>query len=198
MHAGAGFRDIAGAAAAALAAAVLLALPRGPAADALAVATAAVIAGWIALEDAAAFTIPDGAVAGLALLGLAVRWRDAAAAGLSPGETTGLVAAQVAIVGGGLWAVREIFYRRRGVDGLGLGDVKLGAAATVLTGAPAFALALAAASLAGIAVLVLRHGRSADLRSARLPLGSLLAPAVALVFLAGRLDPTGPLAGGLP
>lgn len=191
----AGLRDLVGTTLAALAA-VAVVLAAGGSREAVAVAAVVGLAAWIAVEDASSFTIPDGAVVGLAVVGAAVRLADARAFGLPLADEALRAAVEVALTGGALWLVREIFYRRRGFDGLGFGDVKLGAAGGVLVGAPGFAAALAAASAAGVAVLVVRHGRSPSLRGEKLAFGTLLAPALALVFALARLAPD-VLPGGL-
>ncbi|BBE73680.1 prepilin peptidase [Oharaeibacter diazotrophicus] len=195
MADGAGLRDLVGATLAALAA-VAVVLAAGGGREAVAVAAVVALTAWVAVEDAASFTIPDGAVVGLALVGAAVRLADARAFGLPLADEALRAAVEVALTGGALWLVREIFYRRRGFDGLGFGDVKLGAAGGVLVGAPGFAAALAAASAAGVAVLLVRHGRSQSLRAEKLAFGTLLAPALALVFALARLAPD-VLPGGL-
>jgi prepilin signal peptidase PulO-like enzyme (type II secretory pathway) len=167
-----------GGAASGMALAAILALAPVPGAPALAAAATAAVLAWIAWRDAKDFIVPDGAALALAALGVAVRIADEGAT-LDAALRLGLDAA---IVGGGLWAVREAFYRLRGHDGLGFGDVKLGAASALLVGASGFAVALLAACLAGFAVAALRGGMARD---ARLPLGALLAPAVWAVFVAG-------------
>jgi leader peptidase (prepilin peptidase)/N-methyltransferase len=167
-----------GGAASGLALAAVLAVVPAPGAAALSVAATAAVLAWIAWRDARDFIVPDGAALALAALGVAVRIA-------SDGATVDAAIAlglDAAIVGFGLWAVREGFYRLRGHDGLGFGDVKLGAASALLVGASGFAVALLAACLAGFAVAALRGGMARD---ARLPLGALLAPAVWAVFVAG-------------
>ncbi len=189
----AGVRDLIGGTLAAAAAVAIALMPIGG--DGLPVTLAvAALAAWIALQDLADFTIPDGAVLGLALIAAALRLR-AVSDGLIGVEDALVIAAfDLAVCGGGLWSVREVFYRRRGFDGLGFGDVKLGAAGGLLVGTSGFSMALVAASLAGVVVLIVRHGRAPDLRTARLAFGALLAPAVALVHaLAPDLA-----VGGLP
>ncbi len=180
-------RDVVGLGIAAVAAAAVLAAdppPLVPPAPAL--ASVAAMAAWIAWQDLSDFTIPDGAVAGLALVGVTWRIVGGAAAGVAPGEAALLVLFDAVLAGGGLWLVREVYFRRRGFDGLGLGDVKLGAAGAVLLGGFGFALALAAASLVGIAVALLLHrGATTPIGARRLAFGAVLAPAIALVFLAG-------------
>lgn len=159
------------------------ATPVALAAAAAAITTAAAFAGgvalvlcagalvaWIVWRDATSFIIPDGAVLALALLGCVARVADR---GASMDEAIALTV-DVALTGGVLWLVREAFYRLRGHDGLGLGDVKLGAAAGCLVGAAGFSIALLAAACAGLAVAAVRGARSGD----RIAFGVLLAPAV--------------------
>ena len=137
---------------------------------------------WIVVQDLRSFTIPDGAIVALAALALAVR-----VAAHDPALAIGL---DVLLTGGVLLAFREIYFRRRGFDGLGLGDVKLAAAGGLLVGAQAFAFALLGASLlalAGVAALhVMARGRVA-LAGRKLAFGALLAPAIHLAWLSQAL-----------
>lgn len=133
--------------------------------------------GWIVWRDMRDFVIPDGASFALGALALGVRLgADGASA-----ETALLALSAGALCGAALWAVREGYYRLRGHDGLGFGDVKLAFAAGILVGPAGFALALVAACAAGIAVALVRR----DALDARLPLGALLAPAALAVWGAG-------------
>ena len=142
---------------------------------------------WIVAQDLRSFTIADGAVIALAALALAAR--------LAAGDPALLVGLDVLLSGGVLLAFREIYYRRRGVDGLGLGDVKLAAAGGLLVGAVAFAWALLGASLLGIAALGLQHlatrGRTQPatqkLATQKLAFGALLAPAIYAAWLVEAL-----------
>lgn len=133
--------------------------------------------GWIVWRDMRDFIIPDGASFALGALALGVRLGSE---GLNS-ETLLLALGSGALCGAALWAVREGYYRLRGHDGLGFGDVKLAAAAGVLIGPAGFALALVAACAAGIAVALIRR----NALDARLPLGALLAPAALAVWAAG-------------
>lgn len=134
---------------------------------------------WIAMSDWRRFIIPDGPVIAVALLGAALRLGEAGASSLD----------LLIVVGDGLlWGVlflsiREIYFRRRGFDGLGFGDVKLAFASAVLLGVAGFAWALLLASLSGLAAaFAARHrGRRLD----RIPFGAFLAPACGLIWLAG-------------
>ncbi|WP_020179433.1 prepilin peptidase [Methylopila sp. M107] len=173
----------AGAFAAAVAASALIALKPG-AGDVLAPVALALVVGWIVWSDVKSFIIPDGAAAALGALALGVRL---AADGLTPASALFALGGGLAC-GAALWAVREIYYRARGHDGLGFGDVKLAAAAGVLIGPAGFAVALLAASLAGLAIAGLRGGA---LRTEKLPLGALLAPAALGVWALGLDGLTG-------
>lgn len=164
-----------GAAAAALGLAVLIAFAPAFGGGLLTPAALALAVGWIVWRDFCDFIIPDGAAFALGALAFASRF---AADGVSL-ETTLHAGLGGLVCGGGLWAVREAYFRLRGHDGLGFGDVKLAAAAGVLVGASGFALALLAACLAGLAVALPR--KSASLGD-RLPLGALLAPATFAVW----------------
>jgi leader peptidase (prepilin peptidase)/N-methyltransferase len=202
MTRGAIARDVIGFSAALAAALALLvwpeaALPSVPAA-ALALVALCGLAAWVAWQDLSDFTIPDGAVGGIAVLALADRFARAGALGIAPTDTALACLVDVALAGGGLWAVREIFYRRRGYDGLGFGDVKLAAAGSLAVGAAGFSLALLAASATGIALLIALKGRSPDLATTRLAFGAVLAPAVVLVRAAQAVPALAIWIGGAP
>jgi leader peptidase (prepilin peptidase)/N-methyltransferase len=188
-------RDFAGFMIAVFAAAMLLAAEPAPTVPPASVlASVAVIGAWVAWQDLADFTIPDGAVAGLALIGLVHRLVAGWAVGLPPTDVLQLVGFDALLAGGGLWVVREVYFRRRGFDGLGLGDVKLAAAGAILVGSVGFSLALGAACLGALALAWVRRPADAPLATFRIAFGAVLGPAIALVFFAaaGGLLP-GPL-----
>ncbi|MGY2048155.1 prepilin peptidase [Methylobacterium sp. JK268] len=141
---------------------------------ALLLATAQVV--W---QDVASLTIADGAVLAIGLAGAVAR--------LPAGGTAGEGAALLldALLGGGaIWLVREAYYRRRGHDGIGLGDVKLSAAGGLLVGPEGFAWALLLASLAGLALVGIGRLRARPLRRTdKIPFGALLAPALLAIWL---------------
>jgi len=102
----------------------------------------------------------------------------------------------VGTMAGGLafYAVREIYYRLRGREGLGLGDVKLAAVAGAWTGwfgLPHVVLAASVGALLAVtlAQLLLRaragSGQTLSL-GARIPFGVTLAPAIWLVWFLQR------------
>lgn len=133
----------------------------------------------IVLEDALRYRVPDRWVTLAVLAGLA--W---AAASGGAGIAAALSAMARAILGGVLCGgafllLREGFYRLRGVDGLGLGDVKLAAAGGIWLGWDVLAVAVLAAAAAALAVVVVRVLRAGNWsREQRLAFGAFLAPAI--------------------
>jgi len=173
------------AAAALVAASAFEVLPLWPTAIA-----AGLVSLWIAGQDLADYTIPDAAVIALAALGAGVRLTEGALVGEPLAATSLAIAIDASVCGGLLLGLREVYYRRRGFDGLGFGDVKLAAAGGVLAETSGFAWALLGASVAGIAVaLACRHLPPRGVRpemADRLPFGALLAPALWASWMAGR------------
>ena len=137
----------------------------------------ATMTGWIVWQDVTDFTIPDEPLLVIGMLGMALRMSTA---DRIVGEVLPILL-DAGLCGGALLAVREGYYRWKGVDGLGFADVKLAAAGGVLVGTANFALALLSASALGLAmVLVLLWGKP-ERRIDRLPFGAWLAPACAIV-----------------
>lgn len=117
-------------------------------------------------------TLP-GIVAGLA-----------ASVFLPPGITLSVLGA---LLGGGvLWAIAEIYVRVRGIEGMGMGDVKMLGMIGAFLGAPLMALTLVLSSLAGalVGVGLMAAGRG-DLQR-RLPFGTFLAAAAVFASLWGQ------------
>jgi leader peptidase (prepilin peptidase)/N-methyltransferase len=117
-------------------------------------------------------TLP-GIVAGLAFsLFLPPGWLSALA---------GLLAG-----GGVLWAIGETYYRLRGIDGLGMGDVKMLAMIGAFLGWQLMLLTLVlascAGSLVGIGLIVLGRGGM----KAALPFGTFLAVGAIVAAVAGE------------
>jgi leader peptidase (prepilin peptidase)/N-methyltransferase len=135
------------------------------------------------------FIIPD--VLSLPAVGLGLL----ASSVLSPdsdwlaGMTEGLAGA---IIGGGtLFLLRAAYFRFRGIEGLGLGDVKLAAAAGAWLGPAALAPACLVAALAGILGVVLQaalgRGTVINARHAA-PFGSFMAPVIFAFWILQVLD----------
>jgi leader peptidase (prepilin peptidase) / N-methyltransferase len=142
--------------------------------------------GWamlaIALVDAQRFTIPD-------VLSLPAIPAGLLASGymLDPwsSELVSLDHAIGTCLGGAVfWLVREAYWRLRGREGLGLGDVKLAAAGGAWIGwehlADMVLLSAAAALSFAIALAALRGGRLSA--AERLPFGTFLAPSIWVVW----------------
>jgi leader peptidase (prepilin peptidase) / N-methyltransferase len=97
----------------------------------------------------------------------------AASAFLPPGL---LSAALGVVLGGGLlWVISEAYYRWRGVEGLGMGDVKMLAMIGAFLGWPLALVTLVLASIAGalVGMALIAAGRGD--RQLKLPFGTFLA-----------------------
>ncbi len=142
-----------------------------------ALGAAAAVLTSMALIDLRRMVIPDVHVAMLAVLALV--------GPLAPPLAT---AALGALVGGGLlWAVRWAFMRLRGVEPLGLGDVKLMAALGALCGPRSVLWVIVAASAAGATWgLVRNRGRIEG--APALPFGAFAALPAAAALALGKLD----------
>jgi leader peptidase (prepilin peptidase)/N-methyltransferase len=134
-----------------------------------------VACGWLTWTDIRFGIIPNWLNALIAVLGLA---RGLAMDG-SAGALTGAVAGVV--IGATLLLLRQGYFAWRGVQGLGLGDVKFLAAAGVWTGLADFPLLLLIATLAALVLAGILHltGRAVTARTA-IPFG----PSLALGLLA--------------
>lgn len=131
------------------------------------------------LYDYRYLILPDSLVGLVLALGLAGSLRTGAPVDL-PDISLGVVCG-----GGALWAVRALHARLRGMTGLGLGDVKLFAAAGAWVGWQGLADLLLIACLAtlGAAMLARWRGTGPVWRRARLPFGPGLAVALYVLVL---------------
>jgi len=129
-----------------------------------------VACGWLTWTDIRFGIIPNWLNALIAVLGLA---RGLAMDG-SSGALTGAVAGVV--IGAALLLLRQGYFAWRGVQGLGLGDVKFLAAAGIWTGLADFPLLLLIATLAALVLAGILHlsGRAVTARTA-IPFGPSLA-----------------------
>jgi leader peptidase (prepilin peptidase) / N-methyltransferase len=131
----------------------------------------------VAWADARRFIVPN-ALSGSALaLGLV----HAIVQGPDSGFEAALMAFSRAAFAAGLFFLVRIAYRRfRGRDGLGLGDVKLAAAAGAWLSLPMLPVAIEIAAITALTAYVLRQrNRRRVLRAAsRVPFGAFLAPAI--------------------
>jgi leader peptidase (prepilin peptidase)/N-methyltransferase len=143
----------------------------------------------IAVIDAERFIIPDALSLPAIVLGLV-----ASGSLLDPAQDAlvSLGHAIGALMGGaGFWLVRAVYARLRGREGLGLGDVKLAAAAGAWTGwhdLPNVVLLAATAAL-GLALALASVRRSGLAATERIPFGAFLAPAIWIVWTLQQLLP---------
>lgn len=103
---------------------------------------------------------------------------------LPPGIVSSLLG--VLLGGGVLWATGALYERVRGVEGMGMGDVKMLAMIGAVLGWPLMLLTLVWSSIVGGLVGVVLLASRADARHTALPFGSFLAPAALLASLVGQ------------
>jgi leader peptidase (prepilin peptidase)/N-methyltransferase len=148
------------------------------------------IMGAIAAEDFRHFRVPDALNLLAAIAGLVTVWLAARADGLEVWLAMLRAIARLALCGGALWLVREAFYRLRGVDGLGMGDVKLAAAAGLWIGPDLFALAVLFAAIGALAFVAARGFLDgAWPRDRKIPFAFYLAPAIWVCWFLAQLFP---------
>ncbi len=115
-----------------------------------------IIPDWLNLAIAALGAIHAAALGGAAFLAEAI--------------------VEAAIIGGAIWVLRRLYFMLRGVQGLGLGDVKLLAASALWVGAAGIPMQLLVASLTALLAAVgLQLGGQAMTRQTALPFGPFLA-----------------------
>ena len=134
-----------------------------------------VACGWLTWTDIRFGIIPNWLNALVAVLGLARGFAMDGSSGALTGAAAGIV------IGAALLLLRQGYFAWRGVQGLGLGDVKFLAAAGVWTGLADFPLLLLIATLAALVLAGILHltGRAVTSRTA-IPFG----PSLALGLLA--------------
>jgi leader peptidase (prepilin peptidase)/N-methyltransferase len=91
-----------------------------------------------------------------------------------------------AIGGGLLWAVREAYFRVRGVEGMGFGDVKMMAMVGAFLGTPLTLLTIMTGSVVGSAIGVLMMRFAGKDRAYELPFGTFLSFGAILAVLYGN------------
>jgi len=140
----------------------------------------------IAAIDARYFIIPDeltlaALVLGIVKTGLAA-WPDDWNIVL---QSIGTAVLRGAVLAGCFFALRVLYARLRGREGIGLGDVKLAGAGGVWLAWTTIPVAIEIAALAALAVYVVRQFAGGRVMSAtaRMPFGLFLAPAIWLGWL---------------
>lgn len=135
--------------------------------------------------DARNFLLPDVVTGGAVVSGLA------AASALNPFDPwLGLATAAggAIVVGAALWLARWTYARLRNREGIGLGDVKLAAAIGAWLPLDFVPLCFALASSAALIAVLLASWRGQPIeRTAKIPFGAFLCPALWLVYYSTRL-----------
>lgn len=164
------------------------------------VALVSCVLGWsmlaIAVTDAEHFLIPD--VLSLPAIPLGLLAARSLASEPSFGSEAALMHLGAAVLGAAsLFGIREFYRRWRGREGLGLGDVKLAAAAGAWTGYQGLGHVLLLSCVLAFAYVLLTHVRNlrAIEGSTALPFGVFLGPSIWLVWCVGALAADS--AGGL-
>lgn len=170
-----------------LAAVVLAAPPSSLSVLATAAVFLCAMTAWIAAVDRSHFLIPDGPVVAIGIVGAAARLAARNGAGDLASADIVLAAFDAILWGGCFFALREIYFRRRGADGIGLGDVKLAAACAVLNGSAGFAWALLAASAGALLTVGAASRLTAREPVDRVAFGAFLAPACCGIWIAQRM-----------
>lgn len=151
-------------------------------------AASAVLGGLMAAisaADARHYRVPDPLVLLSALAGFLWLWT--AAAGAKPLGAIGMAGLHMLLCGGAFLLVREAFYRLNGVDGIGLGDVKLAAVGGIWLGWELFAIAVLLSSVGALGFVAARTAiEGAWPRSRRIPFALYLAPAIWITWFLGQ------------
>ena len=140
----------------------------------------------IAWIDAHRFIIPDELTLAAFALGIANAALDPWPEGWSAVfASIGAALVRGAVLAGCFFALRAIYARLRGREGIGLGDVKLAGAAGMWLAWATIPVAIEIAALAALTVYVVRHvgGGRVMSATARMPFGLFLAPAIWLGWL---------------
>ncbi|RFP86714.1 prepilin peptidase [Rhodobacteraceae bacterium 63075] len=142
---------------------------------------------WVLLtlvaSDLLSFRLPDPLTGTLLVTALTLAW-------LTPHVTLAGALLGAAIGAGTFWLLRWGYYRLRGREGLGMGDVKLMAGLGAALGPYELPLMLLLASVTALAVALAGRARSPHaLRPTRpLPFGAALAAASAVLWVSLRLS----------
>jgi leader peptidase (prepilin peptidase) / N-methyltransferase len=140
----------------------------------------------IAAIDARYFIIPDELTLAALALGIVKAgldaWPDDWSVVL---QTIGAAVLRGVVLAGCFFALRVLYARVRGREGIGLGDVKLAGAAGVWLAWTTIPVAIEIAALGALAVYVVRQlaGGRVMSATARMPFGLFLAPAIWLGWL---------------
>ncbi|HEX9906118.1 MAG TPA: prepilin peptidase [Propylenella sp.] len=141
----------------------------------------------IAFEDLRRLRVPDFWNALAAIAGLGAAWFGAASVGAGPVAAVGAALISMLICAGAFLLLREAFFRLRGVEGLGLGDVKLAATGGIWLGWETFAVAVALAAAGALIWVAVQSASGAWTADRKIPFGAFLAPAIWACWYASEL-----------
>ena len=137
----------------------------------------------ITIVDFRNFIIPDGLSLPAIALGVVASFISVDVDLRSTAITSSLIGA--AVGGCSFYLIRLSYRRLRGFEGLGMGDVKLAAAAGAWAGIEGLPLVLFMATAAAVSAVVVKHvigGKEGITRTTPVPFGSFLAPSLWLVW----------------
>jgi leader peptidase (prepilin peptidase) / N-methyltransferase len=143
----------------------------------------------VAWADARRFVVPNALSGSAFALGII---HAIAESSDSRFESALMAVARAALAAGLFFIVRAAYRGLRGREGLGLGDVKLAAAAGAWLSLPMLPVAIEIAALAALTAYVLRQGkrRRTVRATGRVPFGTFLAPAIWLGWVLDTMLPT--------
>jgi leader peptidase (prepilin peptidase)/N-methyltransferase len=137
----------------------------------------------ITIVDYRSFIIPDELSLPAIPLGILASSLAGGAGSLSQPVFDSLIGA--AVGGGSFYVLRAAYSRLRGFEGLGMGDVKLAAAAGAWVGLEGLPMVLILATTGAVAAVLFAQARGTDQaisRTTPIPFGSFLAPALWFVW----------------
>jgi leader peptidase (prepilin peptidase)/N-methyltransferase len=144
--------------------------------------------GAIALEDMRRMRVPDAWNFPAALGGFIAVAIEARSIGSTPLVALGYALVSLIVCGGAFYLLREIYFRWRGVEGLGFGDVKLAATGGIWLGWEVFP---AVVTVAAVGAVLWVAGAAAFRRGwpkeRKIPFGAFLAPAIWVCWLYARM-----------
>jgi leader peptidase (prepilin peptidase)/N-methyltransferase len=148
----------------------------------------ACLMGSIAFEDIRDLRIPNALNALAALGGFVVVAIEAWRFDASVLSALGWAALSAGICGGVFFVLRELFFRLRGLEGLGFGDVKLAAAGGIWLGWETFPQAVLVAAFGAILWVVTTALLSRSwARDRKIPFAAFLAPAIWIAWVYARV-----------
>ena len=162
--------------------------------DAHRIAASALLAGTmgaITIEDMRSMRVPNAWILPAAIGGFVAVAVEAGATDFSPLIAVGHSVVSLILCGGVFYVLREAYFRWRGVEGLGLGDVKLAATGGIWLGWEIFPAVVTLSAVGAIlwiaAVVTLRRSWPRD---RRIPFAAFLAPAIWICWIYSQVMPT--------